>query len=192
MTDAADIFAAFRPEVLSQSPLRTEITAAYRRPEPECVPPLIAMAAANPSEAGRIEALARRLVASLRTKTRSSGVEGLIHEYSLSSQEGVALMCLAEALLRIPDAATRDALIRDKLAPGDWRAHLGHSPSLFVNAATLGLVLTGRLVTTTSEQGLSAALTRLIARSGEPIIRRGVDVAMRLMGEQFVTGRTIE
>ena len=101
-------------------------------------------------------------------------------------------MCLAEALLRIPDAATRDALIRDKLSPGDWRAHIGASPSLFVNAATWGLVLTGRLVTTTSEQTLSAALTRLIARSGEPIIRRGVDVAMRLMGEQFVTGRTIE
>ena len=101
-------------------------------------------------------------------------------------------MCLAEALLRIPDAATRDALIRDKLSPGDWRAHVGQSPSLFVNAATWGLVLTGRLVTTTSEQGLSAALTRLIARSGEPIIRAGVDVAMRLMGEQFVTGRTIE
>jgi RHH-type transcriptional regulator, proline utilization regulon repressor / proline dehydrogenase / delta 1-pyrroline-5-carboxylate dehydrogenase len=193
MTDAdADVFAAFRPEVLPQTPLRAAITAATRRPEPECVPPLLALAAANPDEARRIEALARRLVASLRTKTRSSGVEGLIHEYSLSSQEGVALMCLAEALLRIPDAATRDALIRDKLAPGDWRAHLGHSPSLFVNAATWGLVLTGRLVTTTSEQGLSAALTRLIARSGEPIIRRGVDVAMRLMGEQFVTGRTIE
>ena len=101
-------------------------------------------------------------------------------------------MCLAEALLRIPDAATRDALIRDKLSPGDWRAHVGQSPSLFVNAATWGLVLTGRLVTTTSEQGLSAALTRLIARSGEPIIRAGVDVAMRLMGEQFVTGRTID
>ncbi len=136
--------------------------------------------------------LARDLVVKLRAKTRSSGVEGLIHEYSLSSQEGVALMCLAEALLRIPDAATRDALIRDKLSPGDWRAHLGQSPSLFVNAATWGLVLTGKLVTTTSEQGLSAALTRLIARSGEPIIRAGVDVAMRLMGEQFVTGRTIE
>src|SRR5271155_149343 len=116
MTDAADIFAAFRPEILSQSPLRAEIGAAYRRPTPECVPPLIAMAAANPNEAGRIKALARSLVASLRAMTRSSGVDGLIHEYSLSSQEGVALMCLAEALLRIPDAATRDALIRDKLA----------------------------------------------------------------------------
>src|SRR6185437_16914465 len=132
----------------------------------------------------------------LRGRKPSSGrpgiVQGLLQEYALSSQEGVALMCLAEALLRIPDSATRDALIRDKLAPGDWRAHVGMSPSLFVNAATWGLVLTGRLVTTTSEQGLAAALTRLIARSGEPIIRAGVDVAMRLMGEQFVTGRTIE
>ena len=192
MTDAADIFAAFRCEVAPQTPLRTAITAAYRAPEPECVPPLLKLATANADEANRIRTLADNLAAKLRTKTRSSGVEGLIHEYSLSSQEGVALMCLAEALLRIPDAATRDALIRDKLSPGDWRAHVGQSPSLFVNAATWGLVLTGRLVTTTSEQGLSAALTRLIARSGEPIIRAGVDVAMRLMGEQFVTGRTID
>ena len=192
MTDAADVFAAFRSEVVPQTPLRSAITAAYRVPEPQCVPPLLKLATANADEANRIRTLARNLVAKLRAKTRSSGVEGLIHEYSLSSQEGVALMCLAEALLRIPDAATRDALIRDKLSPGDWRAHVGQSPSLFVNAATWGLVLTGRLVTTTSEQGLSAALTRLIARSGEPIIRAGVDVAMRLMGEQFVTGRTIE
>jgi len=189
---AADLFAALRSEVAIQTPLRAEITAAYRRPEPECVPPLLDLATLSAEQNRQVEALARRLVARLRAKTRSSGVEGLIYEYSLSSQEGVALMCLAEALLRIPDAATRDALIRDKLSPGDWRAHVGNSPSLFVNAATWGLVLTGRLVTTTSEQSLSAALTRLIARSGEPIIRRGVDVAMRLMGEQFVTGRTIE
>ncbi len=192
MTDAADVFAAFRSELVPQTPLRTAITAAYRAPEPECVPPLAKLATASADEANRIRTLAGSLVAKLRGKTRSSGVEGLIHEYSLSSQEGVALMCLAEALLRIPDAATRDALIRDKLSPGDWRAHVGQSPSLFVNAATWGLVLTGKLVTTTSEQGLSAALTRLIARSGEPIIRAGVDVAMRLMGEQFVTGRTID
>src|SRR5271157_1421333 len=192
MTNAADVFAAFHSEVLSETPLRAAITAAYRRSEPECLPPLLAIAGANPDEARRVEELAHGLVTRLRAKTRSSGVEGLIHEYSLSSQEGVALMCLAEALLRIPDAATRDALIRDKLSPGDWRAHVGHSPSLFVNAATWGLVLTGRLVATNSEQTLGAALTRLIARSGEPIIRKGVDVAMRLMGEQFVTGRTIE
>ena len=185
-------FAALRPEIVAQSPLRAAITAAYRRPEPESVIPLLEQASVTPEEAKRIETLARGLVTRLRAKTRSSGVEGLIHEYSLSSQEGVALMCLAEALLRIPDPATRDALIRDKLSPGDWRAHVGHSPSLFVNAATWGLVLTGRLVATNSEQTLGAALTRLIARSGEPIIRKGVDVAMRLMGEQFVTGRTIE
>ncbi len=185
-------FAALSSEIVAQSPLRAAITAAYRRPEPESVIPLLEQASVTPEEAKRIDALARGLVTRLRGKTRSSGVEGLIHEYSLSSQEGVALMCLAEALLRIPDAATRDALIRDKLSPGDWRAHVGHSPSLFVNAATWGLVLTGRLVATSSEQSLGAALTRLIARSGEPIIRKGVDVAMRLMGEQFVTGRTIE
>jgi RHH-type proline utilization regulon transcriptional repressor/proline dehydrogenase/delta 1-pyrroline-5-carboxylate dehydrogenase len=189
---SANPFAAFRSEVLAQAPLRAAITAAYRRPEPEAVPPLLELAAIAPDQARQAEVLARSLVTRLREKTRSSGVEGLIYEYSLSSQEGVALMCLAEALLRIPDPATRDALIRDKLAPGDWRAHVGNSSSLFVNAATWGLVLTGRLVGTTSEQSLSAALTRLIARSGEPIIRAGVDVAMRLMGEQFVTGRTIE
>jgi RHH-type transcriptional regulator, proline utilization regulon repressor / proline dehydrogenase / delta 1-pyrroline-5-carboxylate dehydrogenase len=189
---AANPFAALRSEIVVQSPLRAAITAAYRRSEPESLIPLLEPASVTPDEAERVGDIARRLVTRLRGKTRSSGVEGLIHEYSLSSQEGVALMCLAEALLRIPDAATRDALIRDKLSPGDWRAHVGNSPSLFVNAATWGLVLTGRLVATNSEQSLGAALTRLIARSGEPIIRKGVDVAMRLMGEQFVTGRTIE
>ena len=117
MTNAADVFAAFRSEIVAQTPLRRAITAAYRAPEPQCVPPLLELATANVQDANRIRTLARDLVAKLRGKTRSSGVEGLIHEYSLSSQEGVALMCLAEALLRIPDAATRDALIRDKLSP---------------------------------------------------------------------------
>ena len=96
-------FAALRPEIVAQSPLRAAITAAYRRPEPESVIPLLEQASVTPEEAKRIETLARGLVTRLRAKTRSSGVEGLIHEYSLSSQEGVALMCLAEALLRIPD-----------------------------------------------------------------------------------------
>ena len=188
MSDPAE---ALRAELLPQSALRAAITAAYRRPETECLPALIDLARLDPANSAKVETLARGLVLRLRGKSRSSGVEGLIHEYSLSSQEGVALMCLAEALLRIPDAATRDALIRDKLSPGDWKAHVGQSPSLFVNAATWGLVLTGRLVSTSSEQSLSAALTRLIARSGEPIIRKGVDVAMRLMGEQFVKGLSL-
>jgi RHH-type transcriptional regulator, proline utilization regulon repressor / proline dehydrogenase / delta 1-pyrroline-5-carboxylate dehydrogenase len=98
---SANPFAAFRSEVLTQSPLRAAITAAYRRPEPECVPPLLELAALNPEQAEKVEALARSLVTKLRAKTRLSGVEGLIYEYSLSSQEGVALMCLAEANQRV-------------------------------------------------------------------------------------------
>jgi RHH-type proline utilization regulon transcriptional repressor/proline dehydrogenase/delta 1-pyrroline-5-carboxylate dehydrogenase len=186
-------FAAFRAGLRPQTPLRAAITAAHRRPEPECLPPLLDLAELPPEAAAEAARTARALVERLRGRTRSGGgVEGLIHEYSLSSQEGVALMCLAEALLRVPDTATRDALIRDKIGGGDWRAHLGQSPSLFVNAATWGLVVTGKLTATNSETGLSGALTRLIARGGEPVIRRGVDMAMRLMGEQFVTGQTIE
>jgi RHH-type transcriptional regulator, proline utilization regulon repressor / proline dehydrogenase / delta 1-pyrroline-5-carboxylate dehydrogenase len=184
-------FAAFAASIRPRTPLRAAITAAYRRPEPECLPPLLDLAALPPDASQRVAAIARRLVEGLRGKGRGGGVEALVHEYSLSSQEGVALMCLAEALLRIPDTATRDALIRDKLSGGDWRAHVGQSPSLFVNAATWGLVVTGRLTATANESSLSSALTRLIARGGEPLIRKGTDLAMRMMGEQFVTGQTI-
>ena len=153
------------------TPLRAAITAAHRRPEPECLPPLIAAAALPRAETQRAHALARKLVETLRADLSRSGVEALIREYSLSSEEGVALMCLAEALLRIPDDATRDALIRDKIAPGNWSAHFGHSDSLFVNAATWGLAITGTLTATASERSLSAALTRLIGLGGEPLIR---------------------
>ena len=139
------------------------------------------------------EALARRLVTQVRAqRSGASGVDALMREFSLSSQEGIALMCLAEALLRIPDRETADRLIRDKIGSGDWKAHLGNSPSLFVNAAAWGLLITGKLVSTSSEKGLSAALTKLIAKSGEPVIRMGVDLAMRLLGKQFVTGETID
>lgn len=185
-------FADFAGPVPSGSPMRRRITAAYRQPEPDCLLPLIEEASQTPAMAASIRGTARTLVERLRAKPRGRGVEGLIHEYTLSSQEGVALMCLAEALLRIPDDATRDALIRDKIASGDWRSHVGNSPSLFVNAATWGLVITGKLTAAGTDQALSSALTRLVARGGEPIIRKGVDMAMRLMGEQFVTGQTIE
>jgi RHH-type proline utilization regulon transcriptional repressor/proline dehydrogenase/delta 1-pyrroline-5-carboxylate dehydrogenase len=171
--------------------LRDAITLAYRRAEPECLPRLIEAATLPPETMAQATALARRLVERLREKGQGGGVEGLIHEYSLASEEGVALMCLAEALLRIPDDETRDALIRDKIGGGDWEAHLGHSPSMFVNAATWGLLLTGRLVSTHSERGLGRALTRLVARGGEPLIRAGVNMVMGLMGEQFVLGQTI-
>jgi RHH-type proline utilization regulon transcriptional repressor/proline dehydrogenase/delta 1-pyrroline-5-carboxylate dehydrogenase len=130
--------------------------------------------------------------ASARAGGRAGLVQGLLQEFALSSQEGVALMCLAEALLRIPDAATRNALIRDKIGSGNWQAHVGQSPSLFVNAATWGLLVTGKLVATHSDAGLSSALRKVVSRGGEPLIRKGVDMAMRLMGEQFVTGESIE
>lgn len=190
--EPGQVFAECAPPVRPQSPLRKAITAAYRRPEPECLPPLVESARLTPNLKAAVEKVARRLIDALRAKHKGSGVEGLVHEYSLSSQEGVALMCLAEALLRIPDVETRDALIRDKIAEGDWRSHLGGSKSLFVNAATWGLVVTGKLTSTVNDRNLAAALTRLIARAGEPVIRRGVDMAMRMMGEQFVTGETIE
>ena len=138
------------------------------------------------------QAHAGKLIAAVRGKrTRSFGVDALLHEFSLSSQEGIALMCLAEALLRIPDPETADDLIRDKISKGDWGAHLGHSPSLFVNAAAWSLLITGKLVSTHAESGLKAALARLIEKGGEPLIRRAVDLAMRMLGQQFIAGETI-
>lgn len=184
-------FLGFVRDLAPQSALRARITAATRMPETECVPLLIAGASLAPDQAERARSRARSLVEALRGKEPAGRVDGLVREYALSTQEGVALMCLAEALLRIPDRPTREALIRDKIAAGDWRAHIGHSPSLFVNAATWGLVVTGTLSTTNSERGLSSALTRLIGKGGEPLIRKGVEIAMRLLGEQFVTGQTI-
>ena len=192
LSPASAPFAAFTAAVAPRSSLRAAITAATRRPEPDCLAPLLDLAALSSPAAEQAASTARRLALALRAKPLGSGVDGLIHEYTLSSHEGIALMCLAEALLRIPDDATRDALIRDKLAAADWRAHLGNSPSLFVNATTWGLLLTGRLTATRSEGSLSAALTKLLARGGEPIIRKGVDLAMRIMGQHFVTGQTIE
>ncbi|MES2173491.1 MAG: trifunctional transcriptional regulator/proline dehydrogenase/L-glutamate gamma-semialdehyde dehydrogenase [Pseudomonadota bacterium] len=190
MTDQP--FANFAPAIRQPTPLREAITAAYRRDEAEALAPLIASATLPDATKTAIADTARTLVTALRTNHKGTGVEGLVQEYALSSQEGVALMCLAEALLRIPDTATRDALIRDKIADGDWGSHLGGDKSLFVNAATWGLVVTGKLVGSVDDRGLGAALARLVARAGEPVIRRGVDLAMRMMGEQFVTGETIK
>ncbi|MFJ4141886.1 trifunctional transcriptional regulator/proline dehydrogenase/L-glutamate gamma-semialdehyde dehydrogenase [Pseudomonas sp. NPDC089734] len=188
-------FLEFAESILPQSVLRAAITAAYRRPEPEVVPMLLEQARLTAPMAEATHKLAASIAEKLRNQKSASGragiVQGLLQEFSLSSQEGVALMCLAEALLRIPDKGTRDALIRDKISNGNWQPHLGNSPSLFVNAATWGLLLTGKLVATHNEAGLSSSLSRIIGKSGEPMIRKGVDMAMRLMGEQFVTGETI-
>ena len=176
-----------------RSPARAAMAAATRAPEPVCVPPLIEEARIPAELAEGVAGLARKLIAEVRSaRAHFFGVEALMKEFSLSSPEGVALMCLAESLLRIPDKETRDLLIRDKLSRGDWGAHVGASPSWFVNASAWGLLITGKLVATHSEPGMAAALTRALGRGGEPVIRKAMDLSMRMLGRQFVTGQTIE
>ena len=175
-----------------QSAFRQVITDAYRRDEANAMQTLTERLHITAPSVEKIRDRARGLVTSVRqNRSQASGVDHLMQEFSLSSQEGVALMCLAEALLRIPDNDTVDRLIRDKIGRGDWRSHLGQSESLFVNAAAWGLLITRKLVSTSSEQNLSSALTRIIARGGEPLVRKGLDLAMRLLGQQFVLGQTI-
>ncbi len=141
-----------------------------------------------------IAAQARQWVEGVRAEQRASaGVESFLHQYDLSTQEGVLLMCVAEALLRIPDADTADLLIRDKLARGDWEKHLGASESLLVNASTWGLMLTGRLTRIEQENARDpkAWYERIVSRAGEPVVRVALRQAMKVMAEQFVMGRTI-
>ena len=173
---------------------RAALRDAYRAPEASQVAMLLPQARLPADAAAAARNLARRLTVGLRKRQaggRAGMIQELLREFSLSSQEGVALMCLAEALLRIPDVETRDALIRDKIGAGDWQAHIGRSASPFVNAAAWGLLIGGRLVSTHGQDGLARALHRLLARGGEPVVRRGVDIAMRLMGRHFVAGETI-
>jgi RHH-type proline utilization regulon transcriptional repressor/proline dehydrogenase/delta 1-pyrroline-5-carboxylate dehydrogenase len=148
-----------------------------------------------PSDAlDRVADTARRLVRSVRQRRqRQGGLDAFLHEYALSSREGIVLMCLAEALLRIPDADTADRLIRDKIGGADWQKHVGRSDSVFVNASTWALMLTGRIVGPGADGAdeWSGVMKRLLARSGEPVIRAAVVQAMRIMGRQFVMGRTI-
>src|SRR5512132_2651543 len=171
-------FALVRPD--ADDPLaqrRSLLAADTRAAEPAIVRALIDEARLSPDELRRTQTLAARLAEGVRAeRARAGGVDALMHEFSLDSVEGVALMCLAEALLRVPDAATRDRLIRDKIARGDWRAHVGASPSLFVNAAAWGLLVTGRLVDTRGEGVLEGAMASLLRKGGEPLIRAGVDL----------------
>ena len=176
-----------------QTNLRQAVTDAYRRDEVEAVQDMLERAQMSQDERTAADRLARRLVKQVREeRRRASGVDALMHEFSLSSEEGIALMCLAEALLRIPDKATRNKLIHDKISGGNWKSHLGNSPSLFVNAAAWGLLVTGKLAAAPSGQSLGNALTRIVSKGGEPLILKGVDYAMRMLGKQFVTGQTIE
>src|SRR5437762_2665755 len=176
-----------------EMPLRAAIRDAHRQDETAADSAILAAAEIPEAARDRIAATARRLVEAVRReRLGKGGLDAFLHEYALSSPEGVALMCLAEALLRIPDAETVDKLIRDKIAAADWHSHLGHSGSLFVNASTWALMLTGRLLRPENENDIGDALRRLIARSSEPVWRQAVTAAMRILAGQFVMGRTIE
>jgi RHH-type proline utilization regulon transcriptional repressor/proline dehydrogenase/delta 1-pyrroline-5-carboxylate dehydrogenase len=161
----------------------------HRAPEPEVLAPLVERARLGGEERERVEATALHLLADLREGQRTGWVNQFLQEYRLNSSEGVALLSLAEAFLRVPDPETADMLIADKLGDGDWRSHAGKSHSGFVNSATWGLVIGRALV---GEEGRANALKRLISRTGEPFVRQAVGAAMRLMGEIFVMGRTID
>jgi RHH-type transcriptional regulator, proline utilization regulon repressor / proline dehydrogenase / delta 1-pyrroline-5-carboxylate dehydrogenase len=175
-------------------PSRQALRERYRADETAIVGEILDAAALPAESLDRIAATARQLVIAVRQdRIGRGGIDAFLHEYSLSSQEGIALMCLAEALLRIPDAETVDRLIRDKIAGADWERHLGQSDSLFVNASTWALMLTGRVVKEDlGERDLRGLLRRLVNRSGEPVVRQAVTQAMRILGRQFVMGRTIE
>jgi RHH-type proline utilization regulon transcriptional repressor/proline dehydrogenase/delta 1-pyrroline-5-carboxylate dehydrogenase len=176
-------------------PPRDEIAASFLADEQHLVSSLAERAVATGEERRRIAELAGRLVKAARANRHEhGGVDAFMHEYGLTSEEGIILMCLAEALLRIPDADTADALIAEKIGGGRWEKHLGASDSLFVNASTFGLMLTGQVVKLGEDRGSgpAAVLKRLIARSGEPLIRQAMRQAMRILGDNFVLGRTIE
>lgn len=152
---------------------------------------LIATAALDASARARISDHAAQLVRDIRASARPALMEVFLAEYGLSTQEGIALMCLAEALLRVPDAPTMDALIEDKIAPGDWGRHLGKSASSLVNASTWALMLTGKVLEE-GDTGLAAHLRGAIKRLGEPMIRAAISRALQEMGRNFVLGETIE
>jgi RHH-type proline utilization regulon transcriptional repressor/proline dehydrogenase/delta 1-pyrroline-5-carboxylate dehydrogenase len=174
---------------------RKRIERLHRAPEETVVRQLIAMADSGASHRARVQARARQLVEGIReTSAGAGGLDAFLQEYELSNREGVILMCLAEALLRVPDTETADKLIKSKLAEADWEGHLGHSSSLFVNASTWALMLTGRVIALDQPNDIDFGgyFGRLVARSGEPVIRQAMVQAMRIMGRQFVMGRTIK
>ena len=170
---------------------RHAIRSAYLTDETKLVRQLIDDAELSVQDRTTISAQAAELVRRVRSEGQIGTMEAFLAEYGLSTEEGVALMCLAEAMLRVPDAHTVDELIRDKISPHDWAAHVGDSGSILVNASTWGLLLTGRILDEESP-GVVGTLHALVRRLGEPVIRRAVGQAMAEMGAQFVLGRTIE
>ena len=174
---------------------RDAIRQAYRVDERECLQPLVDAARLNEPAAETVRELALRIARETRQRSlEQGGFAALLQEYDLSSEEGVLLMCLAEALLRIPDTATADRLIQDKLARGEWDQHLGHSHSLLVNASTWGLLLTGRVLDLgqPSPRDALARLRKLVARAGETAVRLGLQQGMSVLAGQFVLGSELD
>ncbi|MCR8923800.1 bifunctional proline dehydrogenase/L-glutamate gamma-semialdehyde dehydrogenase PutA [Dasania sp. GY-MA-18] len=176
------------------SPLRQTIRQHYRADEAQVLEGLLAMAEVDKPTQGRIANTALALAGQVRRTAQKGGhIQNLLNQYSLSTNEGIVLMCLAEALLRVPDSTTADRLIRDKLISGDWQAHLGKSDSFFVNASAWGLLLSGRIVRFNPQQQQQHinSLKSTLAKLGEPVIRSAMRQAMGIMGNQFVLGRSI-
>src|SRR4051794_2351440 len=186
-----------RPARLTAVPVgqgdRTHLRLAYRADKEIVARERIDRARLNPAALGEAMATARVLVKGVRAQ-KPSGLDAFLHAYDLGSDEGVAMMCLAEALLRIPDAHTADELIADKLSGPDWSEQLGRSDSAFVNAATFSLLLTGKVLEGAQDRSdnWKAALGRAVGRLGEPVVRTAVREAMKILGRNFVFGRTID
>ena len=170
---------------------RTALRAAIRMDEEACIAERIRQAAPASAVHGEASRIAARLVEGARAR-KASGLDAFLQTYGLGTDEGIALMCLAEALLRVPDPATADALIQDKLGGIDWSEHVGESDSTFVNAATFSLMLTGQVLSQKQAGGFGASLKRAVGRLGEPVIRTATLQAMKILGGQFVFGRTID
>ena len=184
----------FKGSLTTQNSIRQTIRDNYRANENDILAKLLPIAEISVDAKSRAWEHARQLVVNIRKdQVGKGGVDALLNEFSLSTDEGVVLMCLAEALLRVPDKLTADSLIRDKLADGDWSAHIGNSDSIFVNASSWGLLLTGKLVnyTDANKEKQFGLLKKTVGRLGEPVIRKAVRYAMKIMGTQFVMGHHI-
>ncbi|MDD9716443.1 bifunctional proline dehydrogenase/L-glutamate gamma-semialdehyde dehydrogenase PutA [Dinoroseobacter sp. PD6] len=173
------------------NPFRAQVRAHYTAEETALLKSLAARIKLSAHEREKAAAAGARYVTRVRNETRPSMMEAFLAEYGLSTSEGVGLMCLAEALLRVPDADTIDDLIEDKVAPSNWGAHLGHSSSSLVNASTWALMLTGKVLDE-DPRGPARALRGLVKRLGEPVVRTAVGQSMKVLGRQFVLGQTIE
>ncbi len=182
-------------DTLPSFPTFLPLRQAFLANEHDALDALLAAAKLSPEANQQVIGKARGLVEAVRARQKNhAGMQSFLTQYDLSSQEGVLLMCVAEALLRIPDAATADKLIKDKFAQGDWQKHLGASDSMLVNAGTWGMMLTGKLVSIapTDFSDVGGWLGRMANKLGEPIVRASLRQGMRLMAEQFVMGRDIK